>query len=155
MTNLPTGWAAYARIQQRLSGLSTVDDQAWGLEGALDVILEPDFSPDSASPDEFRRAAATAARKARDHRARFTGELEEGEDPADVLDLLAQVEARQALRAIEQGVDQPEDISLLWALAQGYGYEYLQSLLGQPQVSLRSRALRLRRKFAHLRPADK
>jgi len=154
MSNLPTGWAAYARVQQRLSGLSTVDDQAWGLEGALDVILEPDFSPDNASPDEFRRAAATAARKARDHQARFTGELEEGEDPADVLDLLAQVEARQALRAIEQGVDHPEDISLLWALAQGYGYEHLQNLLGQPQVSLRSRALRLRRRFAYLRPVN-
>lgn len=154
MSNLPTGWAAYARIQQRLSGLSAVNDQAWGLEGALDVILEPDFSPDNASPDEFRLAAATAARKARDHQARFTGELEEGEDPVDVLDLLAQVEARQALRAIEQGVDHPEDISLLWALAQGYGYEYLQALLGKPQVSLRSRALRLRRRFAHLRPAN-
>ena len=57
------------------------------------------------------------------------------------------------IRAIEQGVDHPEDVSLIWALAQGYGYEYLQALLGQPQVSLRSRALRLRRRFAYLRPA--
>jgi transcriptional regulator with XRE-family HTH domain len=154
MSNLPTGWAAYARIQQRLSSLSTVDDQAWGLEGALDTVLEPDFSPENTSSGDFCRAAATASRKARDRQARFTGELEEGEEAADVLDLLTQVEARQALRAIENGIDRQEDLSMLWALAQGYGYAYLQALLGQPQASLRSRSLRLRRRFAHLKPTN-
>ena len=152
MSNLLAGWAAYARFQQRLSRLDTIDDHAWGLEGALDVIFEPDFSPDDTSLDEFRRAAASASRRERDHQTRFYGELAEDAEAADILDLLAQVEARQALRAIEHGVDQPEDITLLSALAQGHGYEYLQALLGQPQVSLRGRALRLRRRFAHLRP---
>jgi hypothetical protein len=154
MSKLPSGWAAYARIQQRLSRLHILDDHAWGLEGALDVILEPDFSPDDTSLDDFRRAAATASRKERDHQARFYDDGVEDADAADVLDLLAQVSARQGLLAIEQGVDRPEDVTLLWALAQGHGYEHLQALLGQPQVSLRSRTLRLRRKFAHLRPED-
>lgn len=153
MSNLPTGWAAYARIQQRLSRFCAVDDQSWGLEGALDVILEPDFSPTNTSPDEFRRAGANASRKARDHQARFIGEVDDGVERVAVMNLLSQVEARQALRAIENGVDDPEDILLLWALAEGYGYEYLKATLGQPEVSLRSRALRLRRRFAHLRPA--
>jgi hypothetical protein len=129
-----------------------LDDHAWGLEGALNVIFEPDFSTNLTSNAEFRRAAASASRKRRDHLARFLAELNEDFDPPDVKNMLDQIVAGQALNAIEKGIDQPQDLRLLSGIAQGHGYDYLSRLLGRPESSLRSRTMRLRRRFADLSP---
>ncbi len=152
MTTLSYAWTTYARFQSRLSSFSTVDDHAWGLEGALNVILERDFCPTVIDEDEFRRAAARASRKHRDHLARFLTESNEEVDFPDAKNLLSQVVAKQALRAIEAGLDQPEDRELLLAIGEGRGYEDVARLLNQPASSLRSKTLRLRRKFAHFKP---
>ena len=37
---LPERWCAYARIQADLDARTTVDDVAWGLEAALDLLTE-------------------------------------------------------------------------------------------------------------------
>jgi hypothetical protein len=152
MAKVPQCWATYAHLQSQLSSQSNLDDHAWGLEGALNVILEPDFSPELTCEEEFRRAAASASRRRRDHVARFLTELNDEVDPSDGKDLLAEIVARQALRAIQDGIDQPEDLRLLSAVGHGHEYESLSRLLGQCESSLRGRALRLRRRFAHLRP---
>jgi hypothetical protein len=152
MENLPGAWAAYAQFQSRLSNLHRLNDHTWGLEGALNVIFEPDFSPVLTTAAEFRRAAASASRKRRNHLSRFLVDLGELQDRPDLKDMFAQIVARQALHAIEEEVGDMPDQRLLEGIAFGHDYGYLAQLLGQNEISLRSRALRLRRKFAYLKP---
>jgi hypothetical protein len=152
MENLPNAWAAYAQFQSRLSNLHKLSDHTWGIEGALNVIFEPDFSSELTSAPEFRRAAASASRKRRSHLSRFLVDLGELQDSADLKDTFAQMIARQALDAIVDGIDDIPDQRLLEGIACGHDYGYLARLLGQNESSLRSRALRLRRRFAYLKP---
>ena len=152
MENLPNAWAAYAQFQSRLSNLHKLSDHTWGIEGALNVIFEPDFSSELTSAPEFRRAAASASRKRRSHLSRFLVDCVELQDGADLKDTFAQMVARQALDAIVDGIDDIPDQRLLEGIACGHDYGYLALLLGQNENSLRSRALRLRRRFAYLKP---
>jgi hypothetical protein len=152
MADLPLGWAAYAQFQLRLSRLHELNDHCWGLEGALNLIFDPNFSPDHTSADEFRRAAASSSRKRRKHRSRFMGDKEVIHVP-DKRDMVEQVVAKQALQKIEDQVENPVDLRLLEGLAFGHDYGHLAPLLGQRAISLRSRALRLRRRFAHFKPS--
>jgi hypothetical protein len=152
MENLPNAWAAYAQFQSRLSSLHKLSDHTWGIEGALNVIFEPDFSSELTSAAEFRRAAASASRKRRSHLSRFLVDPGELQDRPDLKDIFAQIVARQALHAIVEEIDDTADQRLLEGIAYGHDYGYLARLLGQNENSLRSRALRLRRKFAYLKP---
>ena len=152
MASLPCSWASYARFQTRLLNSSRLDDRAWGLESALNVILEPDFSAELTGDEEFRRAAASGSRKRREHLSRFLVTSDNEFDPPDGRDTLAQIVARQALHAIEDGLERLQDQHLLSAIADGDGYEQVARVLGRPESSLRSRMLRLRSRFAHLRP---
>jgi len=150
MAKLPHIWLEYERLQSRLSSLTNLDDHAWGLEGGLNAILEPDFSPAFPDPEIFRRAVASAARKHRDHQARFLTQPEEDWEAPDEKDLSHQVAARFALRALDQGLANHDDIELFTQLAEGHDYEHMAETLGGPANSLRCRTLRLRRQFAHL-----
>jgi len=153
MANLPYAWAAYAQFQSRLSRLHKLSDHTWGLEAALNVVFQPDFSPELTSAEEFRRAAASASRKRRRHRARFLAN-EAVSDIPDPKDMVAQIVTRQALRIIEAEVDRQSDYRLLEGIAFERDYEHLAKLLGQRATTLRSRALRLRRRFAYLNPSS-
>jgi hypothetical protein len=152
MANLPYAWATYAQFQSRLSRLHRLNDHSWGLEGALNIIFEPDFSPDLTSAEEFRRAAASASRKKRNHRSRFLAD-DEITDAPDPNDMVAQIVAKEALHTIEDQITNPSDLRLLEGIALGHDYAQLAPLLGQGPISLRSRTMRLRRKFAYLKPS--
>jgi hypothetical protein len=153
MANLPHAWAAYAQFQSKLSRLHRLNDYSWGLEGALNVIFEPDFSPHLTGAEEFRRAVANASRKKRNHQSRFVAHEEVGDAP-DPNDMVAQILAADALRVIEDQINNPSDLNLIDGIAIGHDYAELAPLLGQGPVSLRSRAMRLRRRFAHLKPSN-
>lgn len=90
MANLPS-WAAYAHFQRKLAHSCSSTVPVWGLEGALNLILDPAFSPDRASEQDFRRADASASRKRRDHLSRFLASMDDGFEPADGTDSLMQI----------------------------------------------------------------
>jgi hypothetical protein len=152
MSSENRSWALYARFQNQLLHSLSTDDRSCGLEGALNVILEADFSAERTSEDDFRRAAASASRKRRHHLSCFLVPQDGEFDPPDGKDTFAQIVARQALHAIEAGVQRRDDQRLIAAVADGDGYAGIAGELRLPQSSLRSRVLRLRGKFAYLRP---
>ena len=149
MANTPS-WATYARFQHKLSRSSCSAVPEWGLEAALNLILDPGFSPDRASEEDFRRADASAARKRRDHLSRFLASPDEDFEPADGRDFLAQIIATQALDTIADGVGRV-DRHLLSVIGEGNGYGQAARTLGQTASSLRTRILRLRGKYAYLK----
>jgi hypothetical protein len=152
MATLPAAWASYGHLQNKLARRSSLNDYTWGLEGALDVILRPDFSAEITGDMTFRRASASAARKRRDHAARFLHTPESDFDPPDTTDLVAQLVAREALDAIANAADRLEDQQLLAAVGDGYGYGEATRVLGQQETSLRTRMYRLRVRFEYLNP---
>ncbi|MDA8351456.1 MAG: hypothetical protein M0038_22150 [Pseudomonadota bacterium] len=149
MANTPS-WATYARFQYKLSRSFSSTVPEWGLEAALNLILDPEFSPDRASEEDFRRADASAARKRRDHLSRFLVSMDEDFEPVDGKDSLAQIMARQALDTIAENVGRA-DRHLLSVIGEGYGYGQAARTLGQTTNALRTRMLRLRGKYAYLK----
>ena len=149
MADLPPAWAPYAQFQTRLSRCSSLDSYAWGLEGALNVILAADFSAELTGPQDYRRAAASASRKRRHHLSRFVIIPAEDFDPAEETDLLAQLAARQALEALERRLEE-RDMCLLEMIADGGDYERAAHALRRPAGSLRNQMFRLRDRFAYL-----
>jgi hypothetical protein len=149
--SIPPAWATYALFQRKLSRSSSSTISEWGLEAALNLILDPGFSPDRASEEDFRRADASAARKRRDHLSRFLTNMDGNFEPADGKDLLAQIMATQSLDTMADSVA-GADRHLLSSIGEGYGYDQAARPLGQTASSLRSRMLRLRGKYAHLKP---
>ncbi|WP_105386501.1 hypothetical protein [Neorhizobium alkalisoli] len=65
MADLPHPWDAYASYQEKLSKRSSVDDLAWGLESALDKILDNPSATDVTRSDVLARVVANGARRNR------------------------------------------------------------------------------------------
>jgi DNA-directed RNA polymerase specialized sigma24 family protein len=148
MKSVPIGWAAYADYQGQLAGLTSSNDRMWGLEGALDKVHDRTCPPMLFTRELLQREYATAARRERDHRARFVVELDENSDVIDPFDLLDQIVARDLLLAISAAISDPDDLTLLAGVAEGHDYAELSDELGVPAVVLRSRMMRMRRRFA-------
>lgn len=149
MATLPDAWAAYARLQARLSRRNELDPYTWGLENGLNLILARDLSAAGPSDDDLRRAVTSEARKERDHAQRFLLESMDLEDAADPHDFEARMAARDVLTRIAARVREA-DSKLLGGLAEGHSYDEIATQLGGTTVNLRTRALRLRRELAHL-----
>ena len=64
MSDLPEPWRAYARLQEQLARTRHVDGHTWGLETALNQILDGE----SSAADALERTVRSEARKER-HRA--------------------------------------------------------------------------------------
>jgi hypothetical protein len=134
MAELPHPWSAYQRLQSQLDEHNHIDDRNWGLEAALNSIL----NTSQASPPsevEIVRSIASEARRER-HRAHLRRKHLTQSEP--VFDPRKMLEARSSLRAIRSFVA-PDDWKLLVALSEGHEYQEL----GAPG-RLRVRVLRLR-----------
>ena len=168
MAHFPESWAAYGRLQQKLSTKTDIDHGA-AIEKALNIILEPDYSVQATTEADFLRAAATAARQER-HRAalrrKYRGELPTGEPTveADYEDdvqcagpmsyswsLDETVHARRELNRLS--LQMPAvDFALLVAVTEGVSYRDLARQHGSSAEVLRTRVARRRRAFQHQRP---
>jgi hypothetical protein len=149
MATLPDAWAAYARLQARLSRRNELDHYTWGLENGLNLILADHFSASEASDGDFSRAVASAARKERDHSQRFLLEGTSDEDVEDPHDFDARMAARDVLTRVAARVREA-DSKLLGGLATGLSYDEIASQLGGTAVGMRTRVLRLRQALAYL-----
>ena len=147
MSNLPHPWVAYARLQARSSRKSKIDSLSWGMEEEMNLFLE---NPSAEDIRRGERLRATVARRER-HRARLR-KMHEAEIAPPPYNPVPQLEARKALRDMEAAIA-PAQWALVVAIAMGRGYAEIGL---KPPVSIlaaRAQMSRLRRQFAHLRPA--
>src|SRR4051812_29566488 len=100
-------WGAYEHIQGFLSRSQTVDDKSFGLEAALNHLLEPRGADGDAA-----RAVASAARRER-HRTRARRMRLSYQPQPSVLD---RIDALLALRRIRDSVSKED-----WTLLLGVG----------------------------------
>lgn len=132
------GWGAYARLQNELDQRQDVDDHAWGLENALNLLLDPIGI--AVDPD---RAVRSGARKAR-HRARLLRiEFHQLLDRSDA-ELAASLDRRDALDVIRGQVSEL-DWRFVRMRAAGHSYAAVARAIGVSSGALRVRFARLRR----------
>ncbi|HEV8573562.1 MAG TPA: hypothetical protein VGR43_02535 [Dehalococcoidia bacterium] len=140
MADLPHPYRAYLRLQERSSKKTYLDDEYWGLDAALDALLEnPETSEDGAE-----RAISSAARKERHRemlRVVYLLPLEEAHD--DHAQYQA-IEARDMLNTLRQQVAE-YDWKILEAVASGDSYRELAAELGDMPGALRTRVTRIRK----------
>ena len=135
MSDLSERWASYARLQACLAQRLDLDSVAWGLEAALDHLLQPDAVSD------IDRSARSGARKER-HRARLrriylAPAVTSGSEVSD------HIEALDLLRRLQNQV-KPSDWSLLEAVADGHSYSTLAEVRRIEPGAIRTRVCRLR-----------
>jgi hypothetical protein len=147
MAELPHLWRAYARIQQQLSGCTTLGHRAWGLEAALDVLVSPEAG---SSESELSRKIATAERRHRHRRARlrrYAGDVHEEASPREwIADALDAEQILQRIRSVVTNVDW----SALSGIAEGDSYAELAEVLETSSGALRVRIARVRRQVSSL-----
>ena len=147
MAELPHPWRAYVRIQQQLSGCTTLGHHAWGLEAALNALVGPEVV---CSESELSRAIATAERRHR-HRCaqlrRYAGDVHEEVSPPDLIpDSLNAEQILQRIRSVITDVDW----SAVRAIAEGGSYADLAKALETSSGALRVRIARARRQMSSL-----
>ena len=138
MTELPHPWGAYLRHQEELAHRRDVDDRVWGLEAAMNRLLDG-----ALAPEEVDRAVDSGGRKERYRRAlrskRWEGQLaiptmEDALDAGQVLEDLG-----------TQMCD--ADWCLLVEVGEGYRYCEIATSRGVTTGAIRTRVCRLRRCF--------
>jgi hypothetical protein len=140
MSDLPTSWRVYARIQERLARRSYVDDHAWGLEEGLNGLVAGEISTDQHAD----RAVESASRKERHQgnlRRIHLAVANDSMSPESAID------ARLRLRVARSQVTN-RDWMLLRALGYGYEYSELAAASRMTAGALRARICRLRRVLA-------
>jgi hypothetical protein len=135
-------WDKYARLQAALDSKSGIDSHAWGLEAAMNGLLDKQLS----TSDQAELAISSAARKER-NRARLR-RLYIGSPPP--VDIGPQIEARDELRIAREHLE-PREWALLIAVAQGQAYDELAVVYGVGVGALRVRVLRIRRLLTQAR----
>lgn len=158
MADIPHSWGTYARLQSKLSSTDCITT-ASALEEALNVVLQPDFRPESITDADLQRVAESAARRDR-HRstlvrgviadkiaaARVTQSAESGDFEVDAgpRSLDDEIHARRELARLKSMLREP-DWELLTGVAAGISYEELAAEQAVSPAALRSRVCRLRR----------
>jgi DNA-directed RNA polymerase specialized sigma24 family protein len=138
MLSVPKGWAAYARLQAKLSATATTDSRTWGLEAGLDRFL------DLAGREIPRDADIDRAVQSESRRERYRARLRSIRCAADIPSVPEDaVEARRSLRALRDATT-PNDWALLLAVADGCDYGEVAASLGVTAGQLRVRVMRLR-----------
>lgn len=149
MSDLPHLWAAYARLQHKLSSKACVDDRAWGFEAGLNVILASDPESEQLTQNDIDHAVANGARQDR-YRAKLRAiYLLQGEESGDSNANLQAIEARQNLELIKNSV-KTLDWVLLCEVAAGHEYAEISAKQGTTAGNLRARVLRLRRSLVQV-----
>lgn len=155
MAEIPRLWGAYAHLQSKLLGTSSIT-VGGALEAALNIVHQPDFIPEALAEATMQRLAANAARQER-HRGALLRQVQEtalencvadrGSDDQDTptgASLLDdQIHARHELRHIASKVDD-EDWDLLTGVGAGISYDELAEAHASTASALRSRVCRLR-----------
>jgi hypothetical protein len=155
MAEIPHSWDAYARLQSKLSTITSTT-VGGALEAALNVIHRPDFSAEALVESDTLRIAANAARQER-HRSALrrpvhAAALDEvtaarGDADCDIstgaASLDDQLHARRELRRIASRLPD-DDWSLLTGAAAGISYDELATSHASTSAALRSRVCRLR-----------
>ena len=143
MPDLPHPWSIYANLQTSLSNDSRIRSRIWGLESALNEILEAELRSISATPEEIVTACGTGARRERarslirrKHRREF------GAQQIEVVRIL---EARNFLTKIRESM-QPSDWRLLIAVADEVGKRGKRRTTG----AMRVKVCRLRKRIRTL-----
>ena len=138
MSDLPEPWRAYARLQEKLARTRHVDGHTWGLETALNRILDGA----SFAADDLDRAVRSEARKER-HRAalhrKYPPETSTGQPTPE-----NPIHARRLLRRARVLVTGAQ-WDLLYAVAEGQEYKDLATVADVAPGALRARVLRMRR----------
>lgn len=144
MADLPHPWSAYARLQAELSRGDLIDDQSWGMEAALNRILDSIQHNQPLQAEQIVRTAASASKRER-YRARLRlVHLASSDPPYHPEGALA---ARQELRVVYSNVSKRE-WTILREVAFGRDYAEVVSIMGGTQGGLRVRVLRLRQRLA-------
>jgi hypothetical protein len=142
MAVLPHPWDAYGALQAELNDKVQVDSEAWGLEEALNKLVDPATRKSATTPDAIKRVRNAAARRER-HRAhvRILRVVQGGLFDSEVEDRA--VETLEALAFVQAQVTL-DDWQLLQQVAEGRAYADLAKGRGVSEVSLRVRVSRLR-----------
>lgn len=141
MADLPHPWDTYARLQACLDRDPHLTDRSWGLEEALNHIVELP----SASVEEIARVCASARRRERFRKTRRVP-MSEHIGTADPLPNLI---ARQELLVIRAHV-RDDEWNLLTDTAAGTPQREMASIRRLSSGALRVRLTRMRRKIATL-----
>jgi hypothetical protein len=155
MAEIPHSWEAYERFQTKLSSTSCITIGA-ALEEALNVVLQPDFRPESTTETDLLRVAANAARQER-HRLSLhrraqaearNGALKIGADDEGEMSVGARclddaIHARRELARLAAALRAP-DWDILTGVAAGLSYDELAHQHASTSAALRSRVCRLR-----------
>ena len=143
MKDLSHPWSVYADLQASLRNASRVTSRTWGLESALNEILDAQLRCSTATPQQIAKASSTAARRERAHsllRRKHQHEL--SPKPVDVDRML---EARSALAQIKAAIES-SDLSLLVSVADQVGERGKTPTSG----AIRVKVCRLRKKLRML-----
>ena len=136
---LPHPWDAYSALQEELDQRTRIDSETWGLEAALNAIVDPEVPPQTV---KLKRVRAAAARRER-HRAHVRVlRVIEGGLSASELEFEAAA-TRETLEFLHSQVS-TADWALLESVAEGISYATLAKVRGTTEGSLRVRVSRLR-----------
>jgi hypothetical protein len=145
MAVIPQKWRDYARLQSKLLKNTVVDDQSWGVEAGLNVMLAENDNTINQCTAHINRVARSAARLER-YRAR-SRRIFLAPFAQDTVDQENQLSARSELKAIRTRVSL-NDWSTLTKLAAGEDYASIAADAGTSKASLRTMVCRMRKKAA-------
>jgi hypothetical protein len=130
---LPSPWDEYLRLQSSLDNTTEINNRCWGLEDALESILD-------GAAANLATTVATAERRER-YRARLRRTYPSALWP--VVDQPAAIEARVELEQVRRLLD-PSDWLRISSLAVGMDYKAIGINLGATPGNLRVRISRIR-----------
>jgi len=147
MSNQEYAWLRYADLQKRSRNISKIDDYAWGIERALDYLLNLLNSGTVPRPEEIESALSrTIASGARLHRSRSAALRTVMDSPLPV-SAGALAEARLELTRIGSSVKE-HDREILRDAGEGYTDTEIAVRHASTPGAIRVRLSRLRLKLA-------
>jgi hypothetical protein len=143
MTELPHPWNLYAQLQSALSHSYCINNDNWGIEGGLDIILAS--PPGIPPPNDEDVARAISSKRKREYRRSKLRRLhirpdEDRPDPEQAL------LARSELRRVKSQV-RASDWLLLRSVGLGHEYAEIARKIGSSAGAVRVRVLRLRKQL--------
>jgi len=142
--DLPHPWNVYQDVQNRLAQSGRVTGQAWGLEAALDRVLDACQVEGNTTPISqcsINTSINTASCRERSHlrqRLRYKAEF-----PSNVESPYRSIAARGRLAAVREQVC-PQDWKLLLLLGYGFSHNEIATAMGQTASATRTRICRVR-----------
>jgi hypothetical protein len=141
MAELSHPWRIYAHLQSALSRSCRVNNDSWGIEAGLDIILAS--SPDISPPTDEDIVRTINSKRIREHR-RSKLRLRHLRPDEDRIDPEQALLARNELRRIRSQV-RPSDWALLGSVGLGDKYAEIAKKTGSSAGAVRVSVLRLRR----------